>query len=124
IEISAAVKTAQQVGSLLQGIAASEAMPGADLYYYSDFQQNAVSTPPEKTEHVTVYAIQVTGNTAANVYIDTAFMTSPAVQAGESNQLVVRTRLYGDAPEQAPVLNLLVNGQVKSAATIGFNSEK
>lgn len=124
IEISAAVKNAQQVVSLLQGIAASEAMPRADLYYYSDFQQNAVSTPPEKTEHVTVYAIQVKGNTPANVYIDTAFMTSPAVQAGESNQLVVRTRLYGDAPEQAPVLNLLVNGQVKSAATIGFNSEK
>lgn len=124
IEQSAVTKTAQQVISLLQDVARSEAMPGADLYYYSDFQQSAVATPPAKADNITVYAIQVKGNTPANVYIDTAYMTSPVLQAGESNQLIVRTKQYGDAPEQAPVLNLLVNGQIKSAATINFSDDK
>ncbi|MBW7913199.1 MAG: hypothetical protein H3C54_05760, partial [Taibaiella sp.] len=58
------------------------------------------------------------------MYIDTAWMSNPVVQTGESNELVVRTRLYGDAPERDPVLNLLVNGQVKSAATLNFNEDK
>lgn len=124
IELSAITKTAQQVVSLLQDVTRSEAMPGADLYYYSDFQKSAVAAPPAKADNITVYAIQVKGNTPANVYIDTAYMTSPVLQAGESNQLIVRTKLYGENPEQAPVLNLLVNGQVKSAATINFSSEK
>lgn len=120
VELSAIPKNARQVVSVLQGIVRTEAVTGADLYYYSDFQQSAVATPPDKADNITVYAIQVKGNTPANVYIDTAYMTSPVLQAGESNQLVVRTKLFGDNPAQAPVLNLLVNGQVKSAATINF----
>lgn len=124
IELSAATKNAQQVISLLQDVTRTEAMPGADLYYYSDFQQTSVATPPTKADNITVYAIPLKGNTPANVYIDTAYMTSPVLQAGESNQLIVRTRLFGDAPTQAPVLNLLVNGQVKSAATISFATGK
>ncbi|HEY9178485.1 MAG TPA: BatA domain-containing protein [Flavipsychrobacter sp.] len=124
IEISSSPKDARQVLSLLGSITETEAVPAADLYYYSDFQQSAVGNPPEAMDNVAVYAVPFSGNKIANVYIDTAWMTNPVVQAGESNELIVRTRLYGDAPEQDPVLNLLVNGQVKSAATLSFNEDK
>lgn len=121
IDISSSPKEARQILSVLRSIIETEALPDADLYYYSDFQQCAAGNPPEATDNITVYAIPITGNKIANVYIDTAWMSNPVVQAGESNELIVRTRLYGDAPEQEPVLNLLVNGQVKSAVTLGFN---
>src|SRR5690606_1079860 len=114
----------KQVLSVLQGITETEAMPGADLYYYSDFQQSAVADPPEKADNLTVYAVPVTGSKVSNVYIDTAYLVSPVLQAGESNELIVRTKLYGEIPEENPVVNLVVNGQVKSAATIKFSEDK
>lgn len=122
IELSARPKTAEQVLSSLKNIMQSEAVADADLYYYSDFQQSAVSSVPDEalTEHVRFMAIPLVGDEVPNVYIDTAYLTSPVLEAGVGNQLVVRTKVYGDQPKEAPVLNLSVNGQVKSAATLSF----
>lgn len=124
IDVSAERKNAQQVLSMLQSIRRSEAAPGADLYYYSDFQQSAVATPPDEQDNVTVYAVPLKAEEVSNVYIDTAYLLNPVLQMEESNELIVRTKLYGDVPEEAPVLNLSVNGQVKSAATLSFNNNK
>lgn len=124
IDISSSPKDARQVLSLLGSIAETESTPAADLYYYSDFQQTSAGTTPEAKDDITVYAIPFSGSKTSNIYIDTAYITNPVVQAGESNELVVRSRLFGDAPEQAPVMNLLVNGQVKSAVTLGFGESK
>lgn len=124
IDISSSPKDARQVLSLLGSITETESAPLADLYYYSDFQQTSAGTPPEAKENITVYAIPFAGSKTSNIYIDTAYITNPVVQAGESNELIVRSRLYGHAPEQAPVMNLLVSGQVKSAVTLGFNESK
>lgn len=121
IDISYSRKDARQVLSLLGSVAETEAASTADLYYYSDFQQTSAGTAPEARDNIAVYAIPFYAGKTLNIYIDTAYITNPVVQAGESNELIVRTRLYGDAPEQEPVLNLLVNGQVKSAVTLGFN---
>lgn len=122
IELSARPKTAEQVLSSLKNIMQSEAVTDADLYYYSDFQQSAVSSVPDEalTEHVRFMAVPLVGDEVPNVYIDTAYLTSPVLEAGVGNQLVVRTKVYGDQPKEAPVLNLSVNGQVKSAATLSF----
>lgn len=124
VDVSASHKNAQQVMSVLQSITQSEAAPGADLYYYSDFQQSAVAGPPDKQENVTVYAVPLKAEDVSNVYIDTAYLLNPVLQMDESNELIVSTKLYGDEPEEAPVLNLTVNGQVKSAATLNFDTDK
>lgn len=123
IELSARPKTAEQVLSSLKNIMQSEAVTDADLYYYSDFQQSAVSSVPDEalTEHVRFMAVPLVGDEVPNVYIDTAYLTSPVLEAGVGNQLVVRTKVYGNQPKEAPVLNLSVNGQVKSAATLSFD---
>lgn len=120
IDISATNKNAKQLLSVLESIGQSEAAQGTDLYYYSDFQQTAVADPPQPSEDLTVFAIPMSGDKVSNVYIDTAYLLNPVLQIGESNELVVHTKLFGEQPEQAPVLNLVVNGQVKSAASLNF----
>lgn len=126
IDISAKPKDAKQVLSVLQSITRSEAVEGADLYYYSDFGQHTVAEVPEPslTENLTFYAIPLKGTDKSNVYIDTAYLTSPILQIGASNTLIVKSKLSGDEPDEEPVLTLNVNGQVKSAATLNYDDNK
>lgn len=123
IELSSLAKNAEQVISLVQDVAKTELTPAADLYYYSDFQQGSVAVAPSAADNIHIYAIQLKGSNPSNIYIDTAYLSSPVLQAGTSNELIVRTKLYGTPPDQPPVLNMLVNGQVKSAATIQFDGD-
>lgn len=126
VEISAATKTAAQVFSLLHSVSGTEGATGTDLYYYSDFQKvtTAVAPAPATTEHVRVYAIPLVAGDQSNVYIDTAYLSGTVIQANESNELVVRTRLSGTVPEEPPVLTLHVNGRVKSALTLDFDERQ
>ena len=124
IGLSDKIKTATQVLSYLQSIQQSESIAGADLYCYTDLQQTAFALPPGSAllEHVQLYVVPLQPQDRLNIYIDTAYLSQPVLQIGENNQLVVRTKLFGKIPEQEPVLNLSVNGQVKSAATLNFNT--
>ncbi len=123
VTISDKSKKALQVLSYLQSIRQSESIADADLYCYSDVQQTAFSSPPDKSllEHVNLFIVPLQPESRYNVYIDTAYLSQPVLHIGESNELVVRTKVYGTQPEQDIVLNLKVNGQVKSAATLNFN---
>lgn len=124
IDISPEFKNAQQVASSLQSIMQAEASEEADLYYYSDFQQVSVNTPPDEQAKINVMAVPVVPDEVSNVYIDTAYLANPVLQIDESNELIVHTRVYGNIPEEAPVLNLTVNGQIKSAATLNIGNDK
>lgn len=123
IELSSKPKTAKQVLAVLQSITRSEAAKGVDLYYYSDFQQKPLAEVPEAalTEDMRLFAVPVRGGDVANVYIDTAYLMFPVLQIGVGNTLVVKSRLDGDKPKESVVLNLKVNGQVKSAVTADFD---
>lgn len=124
IELSSIPGNAAHVLSVMQGVMNSEAVSASDLYYYSDFQQSAVNNVLKTDEDINVFAIPLKGTTPANIYIDTAYLAGPVLQPGESNQLIIHTKASGDADNKQPVLNLLVNGQVKSAATIDFDDVK
>jgi hypothetical protein len=50
-------------------------------------------------------------------------LTYPTLQVAQSNKMVVRTKLIGDAPKDAVVLQLSVNGQVKSAVSLSFGEQ-
>lgn len=128
-EVSASAKTVDQVLSIAQSMLASGqegASNGADLYYYSDFQQSAFPGKPDKalTRNITFYGLPVQSPEAADIYIDTAYLTTPVLQTGKSNFIIIHTRLEGDAPKENPVLNLSINGQVKSAASLNFGDKK
>lgn len=126
VELSAVHGNISKVFAAAQGVLQGEPDATADLYYYSDFQQSGFPAPPQKSlaERITFYGIPVQPEEVANVYIDTAFLASPVLQADRSNSLVVRSHVAGKLPDESPVLNLAVNGQVKSAASLDFSGGK
>lgn len=125
VELTAGVKQISSILTQAHSLMESEGKTGADLYYYADFQQSSVSTPSkEELKDISFYGIQVQADKVQNVYIDTAYLTSPVLQTGVTNQLVVRTKAVGDAGDTDPVMQLLVNGQVKNAATLQLKDAK
>ncbi|MBS1772491.1 MAG: BatA and WFA domain-containing protein [Bacteroidetes bacterium] len=126
IDISANSKPAGKILSTVQGMMQSEAITSADVYYYSDFQQNAFPAKEDKTltKNIHFYGVAVQQDDASNIYIDTAYLDAPVLQTMQQNKLIVRSRLLGDAPKENPVLQLTINGQVKSAAALQFNDKK
>lgn len=125
-EPTSAAKTVNQVLANAQSILRTEGTKGADVYYYSDFQQYSFAAVPEKAlmEHITFYGLPVQADEVADVYIDTAWLTTPVLQTGKSNYIVVHSKLTGKAPAENPVLNLMINGQVKSAASLNFDGKE
>ncbi len=125
-EISGSAGTVSKVLSAAQSILESEGAKAADVYYYSDFQQNGFPSVPagELMEHISFYGVPVQPEEVQNVYVDTAYLTTPVLQADRNNQLVVHTHSAGKAPKESPVLSLAVNGQVKSAASLDFSGKK
>ncbi len=123
IGIAASGKSAEQVFSGVQSLLQSHPGHAADLYYYSNFPQGQFTAKPEAAaiRNITLHAVAVQPSTRSNLYIDTATLTAPVLQAGQANALVVRTRQAGGKPAQPPVLQLSINGQVKSAASPVFN---
>ena len=125
-ELSAQSKTVNEVLALAQSILQNEGKGGADLYYYSDFQQSAFPVQPDKAlmKDITFYGLPAQSDEVQDVYIDTAYLTTPVLQTGKSNYIIVHTRRTGKAPKENPVLNLVINGQVKSAASLDLSDKK
>jgi len=126
IEVSPVGKTGTQVLAATQSLMQSEGSAATDLYYYSDFQQSAFAQQPEASllKNITFSGIPVQDAEPHNIYIDTAYLATPVLQTGRTNQLVVTTKATGALPKDQPVLQLSINGQVKSAATLNFNDKK
>ena len=125
-ELSSASKTVNEVLANAQSVLQNEGKGGADVYYYSDFQKSAFPAVPDKSlmKDITFYGLPVQSDEAQDVYIDTAWLTTPVLQTGKSNYIVVHTRCIGDVPKESPVLSLAINGQVKSAASLKFSDKK
>jgi hypothetical protein len=126
IDISANTRSSEQVFTTVQNLLQTEAAAGADLYYYSDFQRNTFSAASDKalTKNISFYGIPVQTEAVRNVYIDTAYLAAPVLQTGQNNQLIVHSKAIGDLPDEMPVLQLNINGQVKSASQLSFNDKK
>jgi hypothetical protein len=125
IEVSPTGSTNVQQLAIIQGILQSEQTGQADLYYYADFQRNAFAARPEAAllKGINLHAISVQAPVAGNIFIDTAYLSTPSLQSGQAAQLIVRSVLKGKAPAEAPVLQLNINGQVKSAASLSFDTK-
>ena len=125
VDITSVSRNASSVFATVQGLVQSEAAEGADLYYYSDFQRNAF--PAHASEgplnQVNFHGIPVRTDVASNVFIDTAFFTSPVLHTNQSNRLVIRSKLVGKGSADAPVVQLSINGQVKTAASLSFDEK-
>ncbi len=125
IDVSAADKNVSKIMSSIQSMVQGEAATGADVYYYSDFQKSTFDARPDASlmKGIAFYGVPVQADEKQNIFIDTAYLNSPIIQTGQQNQLIVRTRAIGKLPKDAPVLQLSVNGQVKSAATLNYKEK-
>jgi hypothetical protein len=123
--ISANNRNSDQVFSLIRNIMQTELAPGADVYYYSDFQQYAFIEPKDKTllKDIHLYGVPVQGSNPVNVFIDTAYFDAPVLQTGQNTKLIVHSKATGKPEGDVPVLQLTVNNQVKSATTLRFNDK-
>lgn len=126
IDFSPAGKNIAQVLSATQNRLQNETAQDADLFYYSDFQRSVFDARPdaELLKRIRFFGVPVRADKTKHIYIDTAFLASPVLQAGANNRLVVKSRAIGDLPKDMPVLQLTVNGQVKSAATLSFANNR
>ncbi len=125
LDLSSVAKNNVQIMAQVQNMLQSESAPGADLFYYSDFQRNAFVTRPDNAllKGIIFHGVAVQAQEFSNVLIDTAYLTTPILQTGQSQTLIVRSRLTGKAPANIPVLQLAINGQVKSAASLKFTND-
>jgi len=125
LDISSTDKSVNQTLSTVQSMLQSETAAGADLYYYSDFQRSAFTAEPDKSlmQHISFYGVPVQAEELQNIYIDTAYLSSPVLQTGQNNELIVHTRSIGKQPKELPVMQLSINGQVKNAATLSFSDK-
>lgn len=125
IEVSALSRNADKTLALVNNMIQTEASGSAALYYYSDFQQVSFPANADKNlmQHISFYGIPVQSDNLQNLYIDTAYLASPVLQTGQSNKLIVHSKMSGNAGTDAPVIQLSVNGQVKSAASPRFNEK-
>ena len=126
IDISPESKANTKQLAFIQSMLQNSSSDHADLYYYSDFQKNTFTSRPDPAllKGVDLHAIAVQAPAVTNVAIDTAYLTTPAIQSNIPAQLIVRTSLNGKAPAEMPVLQLQVNGQVKSAVSPVFNGQR
>lgn len=123
LPLSTQQKTSTQVLSELRGLLQEDAQTKAVLYYISDFQQYGFSSQlrPDLLQDIQFNGIKIQQSKVANVYIDTAYFESPMLQTEQSNRLIVRSKYYGSPPKEKSILQLYVNGIVKSAATPSFD---
>jgi hypothetical protein len=126
IQLSANSKTSTQVFSELEGMLQENELKEIDFYYVSDFQKQQFGTElgVPLLSKINFNGVQIRQAKPQNTYIDTAYFETPVIQTGQSNRLIVRTKYFGEEPRKNIVLQLTVDGLVKSAATPNFNQQK
>lgn len=126
IDFSPVAKNNMQAIALLKSVLDQHNNVPAAFYYFSDFQQNAFLLPSglsfTSPVHFTGVAVQGTEN--SNVYIDTAWLATPVLQTNSTNKLIVKSRFSGKPADRQYVIQMSVNGQIKSAATLRFDAEQ
>jgi hypothetical protein len=123
IKLSAASTEGEQIIKMIEGITQDKG--AVDLYYLSDFQRKQFSPglTGKLPERLHFNGVQIAApEQLGNIYVDTAYLEYPSLQNGKQNRLIVRTRYAGKVPEEQPILQLSLDGAVKSAAGLDFRA--
>jgi hypothetical protein len=123
VEITGTSASSTDILATVQACIGDNGVAGADVYYYSDFRRSTFETIQDQAllREIRLYGIRVQAEDPAHVYIDTAWLETPTLQTGSGNRLIVRTKSEGGRAESV-VVQLRINGQVKSAASPMFNA--
>ena len=89
------------------------------LFVYSDFQENTFDLSAAKADTtMQVIVVPMMPEFKANLYIDSVWLASPIVQAGLTNDLMVRVVNQGDKEVKGLPVNFTMNGTMTASTTV------
>ena len=89
------------------------------LFVYSDFQSNTFDLSAAKADTtMQVVVVPMTPEFKTNLYIDSVWLASPIVQAGLTNDLMVRVVNQGDKEVKGLPINFTMNGAMAASTTV------
>ena len=89
------------------------------LFVYSDFQSNTFDLSAAKADTtMQVVVVPMTPEFKTNLYIDSVCLASPIVQAGLTNDLMVRVVNQGEKEVKGMPINFTMNGAMAASTTV------
>ena len=89
------------------------------LFVYSDFQSNTFDLSAAKADTtMQVVVVPMVPEFKTNLYIDSVWLASPIVQAGLTNDLMVRVVNQGDKEVKGLPINFAMNGNMAASTTV------
>lgn len=89
------------------------------LFLYSDFQENTFDLSAAKADTtMQVVVVPMTPEFKTNLYIDSVWLASPIVQAGLTNDLMVRVVNQGDKEVKGLPVSFTMNGAMAASTTV------
>ena len=89
------------------------------LFVYSDFQENTFDLSAAKADTtLQVVVVPMMPEFKSNLYIDSVWLASPIVQAGLTNDLMVRVVNQGDKEVKGLPVNFTMNGAMAASTTV------
>lgn len=114
VKISPRSRNLQQIVNRQESLLESQLNATKSLYIISDFQKNITDAQPLKGDGVTVNLVHLTGNTLANVAVDSVWMLNAIHRPGETEKMVVRLHNYSEENSTKIPLKVLINGSQKA----------
>ena len=91
----------------------------SSLFVYSDFQENTFDLSAAKADTtLQVVVVPMMPEFTSNLYIDSVWLASPIVQAGLTNDLMVRVVNQGDKEVKGLPVNFAMNGAMAASTTV------
>ena len=89
------------------------------LFVYSDFQSSTFDLSAAKADTtMQVVVVPMVPEFKSNIYIDSVWLASPIVQAGMTNDLMVRVVNQGDKEVKGLPVNFTMNGSMAASTTV------
>lgn len=100
-------------------LAKQHGFESSTLFIYSDFQENTFDLSAAKADTaMQVVIVPMLPEFKTNLYIDSVWLSSPIVQAGLTNDLMVRVVNQGDKEVKGLPVNFMMNGSMAASTTV------
>ena len=100
-------------------LAKQHGFSSSTLFVYSDFQRNTFDLSAANADtSMQVVVVSMIPEFTSNLYIDSVWLASPIVQAGLTNDLLVRVVNLGDKEVKGLPVNFTMNGTMVASTTV------
>jgi hypothetical protein len=118
VQASSAFQSLNTVVSRQTSLLRDEDAANKVAFIIGDFQQSSARLQRLKLDSaITYYFIPLSGSKQGNVFIDSAWLSTPTIQAGQNQRLQFRLQNTGEKPVTDLTTKLMINGQQKGLAT-------